>query len=232
MADRAEKTWTPDPFDDTLSFTEVIDSGQYGYTWLFNEIRMTRRYTLNRRAEQQARTRRRIVEATVALHGTVGPARTTFSMVAERAGVQRKTLYAHFPDEPSLFQACSAHHLEQHPPPNPSAWAEVADRPERARTALLAIYEWYEAHAGLIAAVLRDAEHHEGTREITRLRLGPCFAAWEASLRTDRDSPTVAALIGLALSFHTWRTLTVERGLATTAAAAAMASAITSAGSA
>ncbi len=166
----------------------------------------------------------------MALHGTVGPARTTFSMVAERAGVQRKTLYAHFPDEPSLFEACSAHHLEQHPPPDPVAWTGIADRPERVRTALLAIYGWYAEHAGLIAAVLRDAEHHAGTRAITEQRLGPCFAAWEASLRSDGDSPAAAALIGLALSFHTWRSLVMEQGLTTPAAAAAMTAAIAAAG--
>ncbi len=192
---------------------------------------MKRKYTLDRRAEQQARTRRRIVEATVALHGSVGPARTTYSMVAERAGVQRKTLYAHFPDEPSLFEACSAHHLEQHPPPDEAAWAGIADRAERIRTALLAIYGWYETHAGLIAAVLRDAEHHAATRAITERRLAPRFAAWEASLRTDRDGPATAALIGLALSFHTWRTLAIEQGLATPGAAAAMTAAVTSTGS-
>jgi AcrR family transcriptional regulator len=79
---------------------------------------MTRTYTLKRRAEQQADTRRRIVEAAVDLHGTVGPALTTFSMVAERAGVQRHTLYAHFPDERSLAMACSALAMERDPLPD------------------------------------------------------------------------------------------------------------------
>ena len=68
---------------------------------------MARKYTLKKRADQQAQTRQRIVEAAVDLHGSVGPAATTISMVAERAGVQRHTLYAHFPDERSLFLACS-----------------------------------------------------------------------------------------------------------------------------
>ena len=68
---------------------------------------MTRRYTLKRRAAQQAQTRQRIAEAAIDLHSSVGPALTTISMVAERADVQRHTLYAHFPDERSLFRACS-----------------------------------------------------------------------------------------------------------------------------
>ena len=80
---------------------------------------MTRTYTLRRRAEQQAETRRRIVEAAVDLHGSVGPASTTFSMIAERAGVQRHTLYAHFPDERSLLLACSGLAHERDPLPDP-----------------------------------------------------------------------------------------------------------------
>ena len=74
---------------------------------------MTRTYTLKRRAEQQMETRRRIVEAAVDLHSSVGPALTSISMVAERAGVQRHTLYAHFPDEKSLFLACSGLAMER-----------------------------------------------------------------------------------------------------------------------
>src|SRR6185436_18038656 len=83
---------------------------------------MTRTYTLKRRAEQQADTRRRIVEAAVDLHTAIGPAATTVSMVAERAGVQRHTFYAHFPDERSLLMACSGLALERDPLPDPESW--------------------------------------------------------------------------------------------------------------
>src|ERR1051325_6417278 len=127
---------------------------------------MTRTYTLKRRAEQQAETRRRIVEAAVELHGSVGPARTTFSMVAERAGVQRHTLYAHFPDERSLALACSGLHLERNPLPDPSAWRAITDRRERLRAGLGAVYDWYEHNAAMVACILRDAEYHALTREM------------------------------------------------------------------
>src|SRR6187401_203303 len=95
---------------------------------------MARTYTLKRRAEQQAETRQRIVEAAVDLHGTVGPARTTFSMVAERAGVQRHTLYAHFPDERSLLLACSGLTMERDPLPEAQTWRAITERRERLRT--------------------------------------------------------------------------------------------------
>src|ERR687896_1240132 len=97
---------------------------------------MTRTYTLKRRAEQQADTRRRIVEAAVDLHSSVGPATTTLSMIAERAGVQRHTLYAHFPDERSLNMACSGLVHERDPLPEAAAWRGVADRTERLTAAL------------------------------------------------------------------------------------------------
>lgn len=186
---------------------------------------MARKYTLKRRAEKQAETRRRIVEVAVDLHGSVGPARTTFSMVAERAGVQRHTLYSHFSDEKSLLLACSAHHIERDPPPDAAHWNEIADRRERLRVALGEIYAWYERNAGIIARVLRDAEHHAVLREIMDMRLGPHFAAWRSALSAD-ESPARTAMLALALSFHTWRTLARDGGLGSDGAAEAMVRAV------
>src|SRR5918992_694895 len=95
-----------------------------------------RKLKLKRRAERMEETRRRIVEATVALHTTVGPARTSISAIAERAGVQRLTVYRHFPDEQSLFRACTSHGLAADLPPDPAAWRHIADPEARLRTAL------------------------------------------------------------------------------------------------
>src|SRR3954454_12252995 len=117
---------------------------------------MPRTYTLKRRAEQQAETRRRIVEAAVDLHGSIGPALTTISMVAERAGVQRHTLYAHFPDERSLFAACSGLHAERDPMPDARPLRTLADPGERLQVGLRALYDWYGRNAQLISNVLRD----------------------------------------------------------------------------
>src|ERR1700752_1989668 len=116
---------------------------------------MTRTYPLKRRAEQQAETRQRIVEAAVELHCSIGPALTTVSMIAERAGVQRHTLYAHFPDERSLFMACSGLAMERGPLPDAVLWRAIEDRGERLRTGLAAVYAWFERNAKLAACVLR-----------------------------------------------------------------------------
>ena len=186
---------------------------------------MARTYTLKRRAERQAETRRRIVEAAVALHGSVGPARTSLSMVAERAGVQRHTLYAHFPDERTLLLACSGLSLERDPPPDAAPWRAIADRRARLEAGLGAVYAWYARNEGVAACVLRDAEHHAPTRELLEKRWGPIVAAWHEVLGA-RWGAKKCAMLALALSFFTWRTLVREGGLETAAAVDAMVAAI------
>lgn len=189
------------------------------------EIAVTRIYTLKRRAEQQAETRRRIVEAAVELHSTVGPAATTFSMVAEKAGVQRHTLYAHFPDEFSLCMACSGHVYELDPLPDAAAWRGIEDRNERLTAGLTAVFAWYGRHASLMACVARDAEHHAITQEVRKLRVAPVVARWHQVLGAKLDAKQ-RAMLQLALSFFTWRTLVREGGLKPGAAVEAMVEAI------
>jgi AcrR family transcriptional regulator len=186
---------------------------------------MPRTYTLKKRALSQAETRRRIAEATLELHSTVGPANTTLSMIAQRAGVQRHTLYAHFPDELSLFNACSGLAHERDPAPSAEPWRTIEDRDERLRTGLAAIYAWYERNAQLLANVLRDAEHHAPTRETNERVFGPVIAAFHEVLGCGLDARQ-QAMLHLALSFPTWRALVQEAGLETPAAVKTMVGAI------
>jgi AcrR family transcriptional regulator len=186
---------------------------------------MPRPYTLGRRAEKQAETRQRIVEAAVALHGTIGPATTTFSMVAERAGVQRHTLYAHFPDERSLLLACSSLTLERDPLPDATAWRAIEDGIERLRVGLDALYGWFERNEALAGCVLRDAESHALVREIVDLRMSPSLAEHREVLGSKLDAKQ-RVLLQLALSYFTWRTLARDGGLKTAAAVTTMVQAI------
>ena len=117
-----------------------------------------RRYELRKRAEQVAETHRRITDAAIELHGTVGPARTTLSAVAERAGVERRTLYRHFPDEAELFEACSTAYFAANPWPDLDAWRAIRDPGERLAHGLDELYAYYERTAPMFANVLRDAE--------------------------------------------------------------------------
>lgn len=186
---------------------------------------MARTYTLKRRAEQQADTKRRIAEAALELHGSVGPASTSLSMVAERAGVQRHTLYAHFPDERSLFFACSGLLAERDPLPDAGPWRAIVDRGERLSAGLDAIYGWYERNAELTACVLRDAEHHAMTKEIVASRIEPVMMTYGEVLGAKLTAKQ-RAMLRLALSFFTWRTLVRESGLKRSAAVGAMIEAI------
>lgn len=182
---------------------------------------MTRTYTLKKRAERQAETRKRIVEAAVDLHSTVGPAATTFSMIAEKASVQRHTLYAHFPDELSLSMACSGHVYEQDPLPDAAAWSGIKVISERLAAGLTAVYGWYARHPSLMACVMRDVEHHAATQEVMKRRVGPVIAAWHEVLG-EKLSARQRAMLHLALGFYTWRSLVRESGLKQAAAVDAM----------
>jgi len=184
-----------------------------------------RPYQQKRRAALTAETRRRIVEAAIDLHTEFGPGRTTISMVAERAGVQRHTFYAHFPDERSLLMACSGESMARDPLPDADPWCEIARPKARLKTGLMALYGWYERNAALAACVLRDAAYHELVRDISALRWGPAMARITEVLGQGLE-PRQMPLLHLALSFHSWRSLVQESGLPTDAAVDAMVAAV------
>jgi AcrR family transcriptional regulator len=180
------------------------------------EDRLKRKYELKRRAESVEETRRRIVEAAVELHGTVGPARATVSAIADRAGVQRQTYYRHFPEERQLFEACSGLWEERHHPPDPSGLLEVADPLERLRLGLSGLYSFYEEGEEMIANVVRDAAIHPLTAETARMRSAGLAGLREVlaeALVPPGGAPRVEALLDLVLDFTTWQALVRRSGL-------------------
>jgi AcrR family transcriptional regulator len=193
----------------------------------------SRKYRMSRRAESQRQTRRRITESAVELHGTLGPARTTMSAIAEHAGVRRSTLYRHFPDEGALFDACSAHWNAENPPPDLTAWAAIEDPDERTRSALADLYDFYGRTAYMLENLLRDEPTHAILRERFGAFRGYLDAARDELLRGRRlrgaARRRVAAAIGHALAFSTWRSLVAEQGLAPDAAVEFMCALIASA---
>jgi AcrR family transcriptional regulator len=179
---------------------------------------MARKYELKRRAERQEETRRRITEATVELHEKLGPARTTISAIAERAGVQRLTVYRHFPDERALFAACTGHWISANPPPDPESWGEITDPEERLRAALSEVYTYHRRTEPMMVGVLRDRQVHSLTREFSEPylqhwgRMREVLAAgWEA--RSPEQRELLLGALGHALDFQTWRSLVRQQGL-------------------
>lgn len=176
-----------------------------------------RPYKMKRRAEQEEQTRLRITESAVELHGTLGPARTSISAVAEQAGVRRSTVYRHFPDEAALFGACSAHWATQNPPPDIEAWATIDDPGERLAVALGELYAFYGRTDEMLDKLLRDAPTVPIVDELMgafRTFLG---AAVEVLMRGRKVRGNarrrLRAAIGHALAFRTWQDLSNAQGL-------------------
>jgi AcrR family transcriptional regulator len=185
-----------------------------------------RPYRMTRRAELEDQTRKRITESTVALHEELGPARTSISAVAERAGVRRSTVYRHFPDEEALFAACSSHWRAANPPPDPGSWAGIEEPAERTEAALRELYAFYDRTETMYTSLLRD----EPLLPIIHRLLGDFYGYLRATqdllmngrgLR-GRAARRTRAAIGHALAFPTWRSLTREQGLADADAVALM----------
>ena len=170
----------------------------------------TRPYRLRARAAGMDQTRQRITKAAVELHGTIGPAATTMSAVAERAGVTRATLYRHFENEDVLFTACSADWLAANPRPDLARWAAIEDPTQRLRSALDELYAWYRSTEAMRANLLRDIDSMP-------VRIATAIKAFPPAMRDALDvgwagggDPIRRAALGHAVAFDTWRSLTRE----------------------
>ncbi|GAB4348667.1 MAG: hypothetical protein Kow0026_03450 [Oricola sp.] len=164
---------------------------------------------MRERAKSQEETRKRIVEATMQLHEELGPRATTISAIAEKAGVQRLTVYRHFPDETAVFQACTAHWLSLNPPPDPASWAGIGDPREKASAALATFYSYYAATRRMWTVSFRDVD------AVPALQ-GPMaeFAGFVEMVATDLAASfgsdpegQVAATLKHALAFPAWSDL-------------------------
>ena len=184
---------------------------------LFTEMSEPRRYQLKERARRQEETRQRITEATVELHEEVGPSGTAISEIARRAGVQRLTVYKHFPDEPSLLAACNSHWGSLHPPPDPDPWSEIDDPYKRARTALRELYSFYGENERMLSHVVRDAQAMPAVRKELEGGFGR-YLAQVAELLAERwklrgkRRERLAAQLDLVLRFEGWRELSRRTG--------------------
>lgn len=181
---------------------------------VYHDVVMARRrYELKRRAERQEETRRRIVEAAIELHQTIGPAATTFTEIAERARVGRVTVYRHFADEDELAGACSGLYFQRHPPPDPLRWKRIADPEERLLTALRETFDYHRATEAMISRVLADGRDHPIMQPYhDHWRRAAEIVAGGRGARGHRLR-LLRAGIAVALSFDTWRALVREQGL-------------------
>jgi AcrR family transcriptional regulator len=186
-----------------------------------------RPYRQKVRAERQAETRQRIIESAVALHLERGPAQTSINAIAERAGVNRVTVYRHFPDARTLLEACSAHARRLNPPPDLNRWRQIEDPRQRTEVALTQLYDYFRRTEDGWSNVLRDAElapivkEMAQERRLTYLREARdvLLAAWP---KRRARRPLLRAVLGLAVDFRTWQTLARREELDDRAAVALM----------
>jgi len=176
---------------------------------------MKRKYQLKQRADEMAETRRRITVAAVSLHGTLGPARTTLSAVARRAGVQRHTVYRHFPSDADLFGACSSFYFTENPAPDVGRWRAISDPRGRLKHALDELYRYYERTETMFSNVLRDAEVVAALRPTIEPLEDFCAkaaqilsAGWRAR---GRRRAVLAAALHHVVDFRVWRSLAANR---------------------
>jgi AcrR family transcriptional regulator len=173
-----------------------------------------RKYELKRRAEEMAETHRRIIEAAIELHGTVGPSRTTLSAVARGAGVERRTLYRHFPTEAELFVACSTHYFAANAWPDLGTWRAIRDPRRRLALALEELYAYYDRTEPMLSNVLRDAELVGFARDA----VAPLHAYLEEAAEIlmigrpvrGRRRQRVEGALRHAVAFSTWHSLTTN----------------------
>jgi AcrR family transcriptional regulator len=193
-----------------------------------------RTYRMGRRRERLDATRQRIAEAAFELHGTVGPAQTSISAVAERAGVQRHTVYHHFPDLTSLVRACTEHGIRVTGIPEAASWHAVDDPTARMRHALGELYEYFRANARLLGNIVRDMPFlgEIGGSEAFVDRMTELFSAVAVGWPGDDARQRLRMVaIGHAMSFETWRSLT-DKGLSDAEAGDLMLHLVTSVGDA
>ena len=164
-----------------------------------------RKYELKKRADDLAETHMRITEAAIELHGTVGPSRTTLSAVAQRAGVERRTLYRHFPTEADLFAACSSHYFAANPWPDLDGWRAIRDPRQRFAQALDELYAYYERNEPMLSNVLRDAEHSD----LARAAVAPlnAYLVEAAGILVTSRRRLAGAAVRHSLALSTWKSL-------------------------
>jgi AcrR family transcriptional regulator len=172
---------------------------------------MARKYRLKERAQRQAQTRQRIVEAAVELHTTLGPAHTTVLAIAQRAGVERPTFYRHFPAMKDLFSACSSHYGAQNPMPYPEPWLKIKDPEARLRVGLIELYGYYSLHEQGLWNILRDLEDMPELRPFAARRIAHLQrmrdVLVDARAGHSKRRKHLVAAVGHALDFFTWRSL-------------------------
>ena len=177
---------------------------------------MAREYKMVKRRDKIEETRRRIAKATYELHSTIGPAFTTITLISERAGLPRQTVYRNFGTQLEIFRNCIAFGLEMNPLPDPNAWQSITDPVERLQIGLSELYRWFEATEPVMTNSLRDLGAVPESAEAMQ-PVGDVFQLMYAALAQGWEGSEIGAILSLAVDFATWKKLRREQGMASSA---------------
>ena len=186
-----------------------------------------RTYQKAKRAQDEGRTRNRIVDAAEYLHGSLGPAHTTVSAVADRAGVTRATVYRHFADEESLFLACSQQWISRQQLPDPDTWGVIEDPVERLRAGLVDIYGFYRRGQQMIRNIHRDVDAVPALVVAARRSREQRWLDTLLAPQPGHRRKLVRAAVAHATTFTTWQSLCGAQGLSDRSAAELMVGMVT-----
>ena len=174
---------------------------------------VAREYRMVKRRDKVEETRRRIAKATYELHSTIGPAFTTISLVSERSGLPRQTVYRNFRTNLDLYRGCIAFGLETHPLPDAERWRSITDPGERLQVGLTELYKWFEATEPVMTNSVRDFGAVKESAQAMQ-PVGEIFGRMFQMLFEGLEGRDVAALLSLAMDFATWKKLHREQGMA------------------
>jgi AcrR family transcriptional regulator len=170
-----------------------------------------RPYNRHRRDVAMLDTRRRIIEAVVALHAERGAARTSYALIAQRADVAVPTVYKHFPDLTALFEGCVGHVASRAPPLDIGPLASLPDTPARLAALVHMLFRRHRFLAPWLRLGLHEAQIIPELRPHMTAMAAHQQAAISAALAPSFGAappPVLVALVDTLLGFASWERLT------------------------
>jgi AcrR family transcriptional regulator len=167
-----------------------------------------RKYTMDKRKAAVEETRRRILEATLALHSEKGIFGTSWQDIARRADVSVGTVYKHFPSLDELVPACGELMYAITRPPSledaPEIFAGAYALEERLGRLISELFDFYERGAPYIETDFQERQLPVVQEWESYMRATITGLVREALVSAEPDERTVQAVSAL-LDFSTFK---------------------------
>ena len=173
-----------------------------------------RKYDMTRRASAVAQTRRRIIDATRALHTEQGIAATSWDDIAVRAGVGVGTVYRHFPSLDELIPACGEVSMQILALPDPQDVPSLFDGaeapPERIARLVREAFAIYERGAPEVRVMRNEPGLHPHVAEAGEELEAALTALVDAAFEPSGIAPADRAVVRAMVDLGTWEALRAQ----------------------